>query len=288
VAAYKETLGIYKQLGTENELDAQVTLANLGIVEFRTGDLRQAEDLLRTAYERERSLAGDSAAVASAMGWYSEVLSLTGRADQALPIAKQAVDLATRFAGRSSPVALQCLLFLGDAYLGHGDLKEARAALVGDREAALGQYGPKNLTTLRVQLALANLDFKQGDVAGARIQLTSILPMLRELGIRGEQALAQALAYLGEIDLAGGSPAAALVSLREALPICNRLSASAWYTGVVHERLGEALAVAHQPGAADELHQALSLLNARLGPEHAETVRANTALRALEKATPGP
>src|SRR5262249_5674872 len=40
VAAYKETLEIYKQLGMEGELDAQVTLGNLGMAEFRAGHLR--------------------------------------------------------------------------------------------------------------------------------------------------------------------------------------------------------------------------------------------------------
>jgi Tfp pilus assembly protein PilF len=271
----------------EGELDAQVTLANMGIVELRTGHLRQAEELLRTAYQRERSLAGDSAAVASAMGWYGEVLTLADRAAEALPIAKQAVDLGRRYAGASSPVAMQNLLFLGDAYSAGGEAKEARATWVSDREAALNQYGPQNLATLRAQLALAHLDFKQGDPAGARAQLASLVPALRNLGTRGEPYLAQALQYVGEIELASRNPAAAVEALSEAVTILNRLSASGWTTAVARERLGEALSGARRAGAADELHQAVKVLNAELGPGHPETVRANTALRALVKATPG-
>ena len=60
LAAFRETTAIYKALGLDNELDAQVVLGNMGTLEVRTGHLRDAEGLLKDAFEHERALAGDS------------------------------------------------------------------------------------------------------------------------------------------------------------------------------------------------------------------------------------
>jgi serine/threonine protein kinase/tetratricopeptide (TPR) repeat protein len=288
LGAYQAAIEIYKQLGLQDELESQVMLGNMGILEYRTGHLRAAEGLLRSAYQRERALGGDSPAVAWTMGFYGEVLTLTGRSAQGLPISQEAVDLAKRYAGPSSPVTLQHLLFLSDAQFATGDAKGARASLLTDRDAALAQYGPNHLNTLRAEVFLANSSFRQGDPAGARQQLQGAIVRLRGLGALGAAVLAQALQYLGEIDLASGKPAAAAESLRESLSILNRFAALGWNTAAVRERLGEALAGLRQPEAADELNQALRVLNAELGPEHPETARARTALRALDKATHAP
>jgi non-specific serine/threonine protein kinase/serine/threonine-protein kinase len=295
IAAYRETLNIYKRLGLEGELDTQVALGNLGMVEYRTGHLREAESLLRTACERERALAGDSAAVAAVMGLYGEVLTVGGRAVQSLPIAKEAVEVATRYAGASSPVALQNGLFLADAQSATGDQKGARATLVTDRDAAAGQYGAKNLATLRARTALANFDFREAAGAGsggaagaARAELVSVIAQLTELGTRGDTFRAQALQYVGEIDLAAGNPVLAAESLRAAIAIWSQFAAQGWNVGIARERRGEALVAAKQGGAAEELSRAVQILSAELGPEHPEAVRANTALRALDRATRAP
>jgi tetratricopeptide (TPR) repeat protein len=288
LAAYRETLDIYKKLGLEAELDAQIILGNMGTLEYRTGHLREAEGLLRNAYQQERALAGDSAAVAAVMGLYGEVLILTGRSAQGLPITREAVDIATRYAGASSPVALQNMLFLSDAQFSTADAQGARATLVADRDAALAQYGPKHPAALRAQMALAHLTYRQGDSAGGRAQLVATIAQVRDLGARAHSTLAQALQYLGEIDLSVGKPVEAAESLREAVAILGRFAASGWNIAVARERLGEALSAGGQPGAAEALNQAVRVLSAELGEEHMETVRAKSALRALDKATPAP
>jgi hypothetical protein len=118
--------------------------------------------------------------------------------------------------------------------------------------------------------------------------LVPAIAQLRDLGKRGEAVLAQGLQYLGEIDFAAGNPAAAAESLREAVSILSRYAATGWNMAVARERLGEALLALRQPGAADELNQAVSVMSREVGPDHAEVVRAKTALRALDKATPVP
>ena len=47
LAAYRQTLDIYKALRLDGELDAQIIMGNMGTLEFRTGHLHEAEGLLR-------------------------------------------------------------------------------------------------------------------------------------------------------------------------------------------------------------------------------------------------
>jgi non-specific serine/threonine protein kinase/serine/threonine-protein kinase len=279
LAAFRETTAIYEALGLDEELDAQIILGNMGTLEFRTGHVREAEGLLKDATERERALAGDSAAVSAVMGLYGEVLTVTNRGAQALPLVSEAVELATRYAGASSPVAVQNRLFLADAQLATGDVKAARATSVAAHDASLAQYGPNNLATLRAQATVANLSFRQGDAAGARAQLVATAAQLRDLGARADSSLAQVLQYIGEIDLATGKPADAIGPLREAIAVLSRFAGSGWNVALARERLGEALLAAKQPGAADVLNQALAVLSAQLGETHPETIRARNALQ---------
>ncbi len=282
LAAYRETIDIYKQLGLDNELDSQIIVGNMGTLEFQTGHLRAAEPLLVTAYERERSLAGNSAAVSAVMGLYADLLVITNRNSQALPIAREAVEMSEKYAGTSSPVALRNSYFLADAQLAAGEVKAARATLTSSRDAAAAQYGPQHLTTLRARMGVAYLDFKQGEGPAARAELISIIAQLRQIGGRAEPTLAQSLQYVGEIDVAAGKPRDAVASFREAISILGRFAASGWNIAVVRERLAEALIAAGQPGAADELHQAIRILSVEVGDRNPETIR---ALAALKKTT---
>jgi len=274
LGSFRETSAIYKALGLENELDAQIVRGNMGTLEVRTGHLRDAEGLLKDAFERERALAGDSAAVSAVMGLYGEVLTYTNRAPQALPIAQEAVDLATRYAGPASPVAVRNRLFLSDAQFANGDVKAARATAVAVYDASLAQYGPNNLSTLSAQTAVAHLRFRQGDAAGARAQLLAAATQLRELGARADAVLAQSLQYRGEIDLAAGRATEALAPLQEGANLLARFAASGWNLAVMRERWAEALLAAKRPGAPELLNQVLPVLTAELGESHPETLRA--------------
>jgi non-specific serine/threonine protein kinase/serine/threonine-protein kinase len=282
LAAFRETTAIYKALGLENELDAQVLLGNMGTLEVRTGHLRDAEGLLKDAFEHERALAGDSAAVSAVMGLYGEVLTLTQRAEQGLPVTAEAVDLATRYAGPASPVAVRNRIFLVDAQLASGDLKAARATAESVYAASLAQYGPNNLSTLTAQVAVAHVKLRQGDAPGARVQLLAAANQLRDLGGRADSVLAQSLQYLGEIEMASGRAAEAIGPLQEGAMLLAKFAASGWNLAVMHERLAEALIAAGRPGSASLVTQALKVLNAELGGSHPETVRAT---KLLEHAT---
>jgi non-specific serine/threonine protein kinase/serine/threonine-protein kinase len=205
LAAYRETIAIYRALGLGEELDAQIVLANLGILELRTGHLREAEATLKDAIAQERALAGNSAAVAAALGNYGKLLLLTNRTGQALTTLGEATELGTRYAGPASPVAVQNRLFLGEAQLAAGDRGAARATLTADYEVAKAQYGADNPFTLRTQLALARVTVAEGRRSDAVAQLRSILPALRRDGVQTEGELTEAQGLLKELG-AGDTP----------------------------------------------------------------------------------
>jgi non-specific serine/threonine protein kinase/serine/threonine-protein kinase len=283
LAAYRETTSIYRAVGLGDGLDAQVVLGNTGTLELRTGHLAEAEKLLKSAIERERALAGDSAAVAAALGYYGRVLSITGRNAPAIVALHEAVELGTRYAGARSPVTLQNRIFLGEAQLAAGDDASAQATLAVAHEAALAQYGEEHILTLRTRLALAQAAAAAGDPSGARRQLADIIQSLRRLGPLAMTNLAQALQSQAEVELLQGRAQSAVAPLQEALLLREKTHDQTWETAVTRERLGEAFATLRHPGADVYLRAAEQSLSAQLGAEHPESVRAKTALAQLKE-----
>lgn len=276
--AYREALAIYRATGVGDELDAQVVAANSGILEIRTGHLREAEVTLRDAIQHQRELAGDSAAVASAMGNYAKLFSITGRSSQALQILSEATHMGARYAGPSSPVAVQNQLFLGEAQLGAGDPTAARTTLTANYEVAKAQYGTDHPLTLRNELALARVLLAQGQNTPARTQLLAIIPALRRNGVKTLPELAQALQTLGEVLVIEHRPREAVVQLKEAVAIGEQSGNAAWERAVTRERLGEALAAADDAGAHEQFQQALATLKEEFGSANPEVLRAQHAL----------
>ncbi|HEY6454845.1 MAG TPA: serine/threonine-protein kinase [Steroidobacteraceae bacterium] len=281
LAAYRETTAIYQAVGLGDAIDAQIVVANTGTLELRSGHLKEAEALLKRAVERERSLAGDSAAVAAAMGYYGKVLSITNRNGPAISVLGAATDLGVRYAGASSPLAIQNRLFLGEAQLAIGDQQQAAVSLKAAHDAALAQYGAGHPLTLRTQLALAQMAAATGHYQEARPTLQATVAGLRKLGPQGESNLAQALESFG--DAAGhlGQLDQAKSALTEAVAIRERSPGDLWELAQARERLGEILLKDGSSGAQDLLKKAARDLEAQLGADHPETVRAKAALAAI-------
>lgn len=281
LAAYRETSAIYQALGLGAGLDAQIILGNTGTLELRTGDLRDAEPMLRNAFQRERALAGDSAAVAASMGYYGKLLTITDRPAQAVATLQEAAALGERYAGASSPLALQNRLFLGEAQLAAGKAADARVTFEAVTSAALKQYGPSHVLTQRAALAMTRVDMAQGHADAARAQLLQVVAALRQLGPSAEANLSEALVTLGETDLTRGDPQQARAPLAEAVMLRAKNGSQAWDLAEARERLGEALAGLRDAGARPLLQQAADALEAQLGPNHPQTRRARRALLAV-------
>lgn len=279
--AYHETTSIYRAIGLGDTLDAQIILANTGTLEMRLGHLREAETLLKTAAEREQSLAGGSAASAAALAGYGRILAITNRFEPALTALRQAVDVATKYAGPGSPVALQNQLLLGDALMASGNLRDAATTLTAAHDKAAAQYGPTHIITLRAQLGLALLTLESGDASAAESQLSEVAGIFRKMGPAAELFLAQSLDNLGDAQLRRNETAASIASLREALGIRQKNPTDIWESALTRERLGEALARSGSAGAADVLKTAAADLESQLGANHPQTLRARSALSGL-------
>jgi eukaryotic-like serine/threonine-protein kinase len=285
LAAYKETSAIYDKLGIGDGLDAQIILGNTGTLALRTGRLHEAEALLEGAFRRERALAGDSAAVAASMGYYGRLLSITDRSEQAIPVLESAVEMATRYAGATSPLTLQNRLFLGEAQINTGNIAAARATLDADQRDALAHYGAAHPISLRTSLALARLARVQGQREAAREDLTAAVAALRKTGTLGQAPLAQALIELGDLELEAHHADVALPNLQEAVLLSSGVGEQSWELAQAREREGEALAAIGTTASISQarmlLAQAETSMRAQLGTTHSETLRAHRAIAAL-------
>jgi hypothetical protein len=103
LAAYHESGGIYRAIGLGDGIDAQIIVASTGTLELRTGHLKEAEVPLKNSIERERSLAGNSAAVAAAMGYYGKLFSITNRNEPAISALREATDTCCALYGSGQP-----------------------------------------------------------------------------------------------------------------------------------------------------------------------------------------
>jgi eukaryotic-like serine/threonine-protein kinase len=279
LAAYRETLDIYRAIGLGDGLDAQIVLGNVGTLELRTGLIRDAQEQLKNAFEHERELAGDSAAVAAAMGYYGRALWILGHDSEAVNVLRDASSLAARYAGAASPVALQNRLFLGDAQLSAGDLNTARTTLSAAVDSAGAQYGPNHVLSLRARLGYARWLLVNTQEASAQASITDLIVSLRNAGAAAQPYLADALELQGRLALARHQNAAALESLKEAVKLRENGAPRSWELARTRELLGETLeATGDTAGARGILQKAATVLRDQLGAEHPQTIRAQLAL----------
>jgi non-specific serine/threonine protein kinase/serine/threonine-protein kinase len=200
--AYRETAAIYHALGLGGEIDSQIVAANMGGLLVRTGHLREAETMLIDAIQHQRELAGNSGALASALGYYGRLLALTDRSEPAATTLREATAVAAQYTGPASPLTVQNRLFLGEAQLTARDFGAAQATLTENDRIAFNQYGANHPLTLRTRLALARLSLAQGHASDAQVQLAAILPGLRQNGAQTVEELAQASNLIHPAELA--------------------------------------------------------------------------------------
>jgi len=282
LAAYRETLDIYRAIGLGDGLDAQIIRANLGSLELRTGRIQEAREQLRGAIERERSLAGNSAAVAAAMGQYGRALFILDQPAQAVPVLREAVSLGAQFAGANSPVVLQNQLFLGDAQISAGDLDGARATLSAALESARAQYGDTHPIALRASLLYARWRLaaeNQNGIRDAQRAVINAIAGLRKSGAPAKSTLAEGLELLASIRLREGDNGSTVQALKEAVSIREVTGPQSWELAHARGFLGEALiAGGHVAEGRAELQRALAVLSSGLGPDHPETLQVQRAL----------
>jgi eukaryotic-like serine/threonine-protein kinase len=275
LSAYRETIDIYRTIGMGDTLDTQIILGNVGTLELRTGQIRAAQEQLKSAIEHERELAGNTAAVAAAMGYYGRALWILNNKAEAVGVLRDAAALAAQYAGATSPVSVQNRLFLADAQLSAGDLEAAHTTLSDVAKSAGKQYGPTHPLSLRARLGLARWSLARGQ----EMDLTDTVAALRKAGPAAKLSLAEALELLGGAQSARHDRKAALVALKEAVALREGVAPGSWELAHARELLGETLqADGESAGAKSVLQQAVAVLRTQLGAEHPETIRAEQAL----------
>ncbi len=279
LAAYRTTLDIQQKLGHGDDLDALVMLGNTGTLAYRVGRLGEAEQILKSAYTKQRTRAGDSAAVAASMGLYGAAQTSYARYATAQSVLQEATDMAVRFAGPASPVAIQDRLFLTEAFLGGGDTSAARK--LADQNVMLAQerFGANHLLTLRAMLEQARIQLTMGAADEATAQFTALLPALRKLGPAANTQLANALIGAGDSLLAQSRAGEASALFQEAVQLREKLLwDQSWELAEARARLGESLARSGRPDGLAMLRQSAAVLEAQLGERHPQTLRARRAL----------
>lgn len=269
--AYRATLAIYEKMGQGDELEALVVLGNTGTLAYRLGRLREADEILKAAYTKQREHGGDSAAVAAAMGLYGATLTAEGRLAEALDVTRTAADMAVKFAGAASPLAIQDRLFLTDALTATGNLDKARELATENLALASQGFGASAVLTLRVRLSLARLDMAAGKAEAAQSEFAALIEPLRKAGRTGAPLVAAALFGSGEALLAEHRPAAAVAPLQEAATLREELQwPQSWELALARARLGEALKGSGGNGANELLSRSSADLAGQLGPDHPE------------------
>jgi tetratricopeptide (TPR) repeat protein len=165
---------------------------------------------------------------------------------------------------------------LGEALLGAGD-QQAASTLAEAHQAALAHYGAAHPLTLRTEIATAQLAASQGNNQASLQQFTDAAAGLRKLGAQSASNLAMALEGLGSVDSALGRNTEAVAALREAVEIREKAPDDIWELAQAQERLGEALAKSGSAEARTLLKKASSDLEAQLGADHPQTLRAKAA-----------
>jgi lipopolysaccharide biosynthesis regulator YciM len=170
---------------------------------------------------------------------------------------------------------------LGEALLANAAHVEAASTLQEAYQASLAHYGAAHPLTLRAEIGAAQLAASQGNYPQAVRQLAEAGAGLRKLGAQSAATLAMALESLGTVEAAQGRNADAETVLKEAVSIREKTPDDIWELAQAQERLGEVLAKSGSAEAPALLKKASIDLEAQLGADHPQTLRAKAALKRL-------
>lgn len=277
--AIQKALGIHDALGSGDDLAALVMRANVGALSLRVGRLADAERALKHAFESQRALAGDSAAVAASMGQYGSLKTALGRPNEALPILEEAERMAVKFTAHGSALHLQNRIFLAEAHHAAGHEQRAADMIAETSAMASKQFGPKHVYTQRAQLTKTKVLASRQSPRQTLAELMEVTANFRAHGAAAQFSLAQALVTQGELLIEQRRAAEALPLLEEAVRLREQtMWSDSWELAQARARLGEAqLAVGKKEGK-QLIEQSATTLHEQLGPDHPQTLRARRAI----------
>lgn len=278
-AAYRKALAIHDALGSGEDVPALVMRANVGTLSYRVGRLADAERELKHAFDAQRAISGDSAAVAASMGQYGSLQTALGRPDLAIPVLEQASSMAEKFTARGSALHVQNQTFLAEAHAAAG--RREQAAQLADEALVLArkQFGDDHFFAQRTRLAKARITVNQQPFEKANAELANVIAKLRAGGPAAQLALGQALVAHGELMLQNGRGADAAPLLEEAVKLREQIMwEQSWELAEARARLGEAHIANGKAEGKQLIERSLATLESQLGPDHPQTARARRAV----------
>jgi serine/threonine protein kinase/tetratricopeptide (TPR) repeat protein len=277
--AYQKALSIHDALGTGEDVPALVMRANVGTLSYRVGRVADAERELKHAFEGQRAISGDSAAVSASMGQYGSLQTALGRPEQAIPILEEAARMAEKFTATGSALHVQNRTFLAEAHAASG--QKQQAAQIADEAVALArkQFGDDHFFAQRAQLAKTRLTADQKPAAQSSAELAEVITKLRVAGPTAQLALTQALVAQGELLLKQERASEAMPVLEEAVKLREQVMwEQSWELAEARARLGEAQLATGKPEGKQLIEQSVATLETQLGHDHPQTTRARRAI----------
>jgi serine/threonine-protein kinase len=279
MAAYQKALSIHDAMGSGDDLAALVMRANVGTLSYRVGRIADAERELKHAFEGQRALAGDSAAVAASMGLYGSLQTVLGHPEKAVPILEEAERMAVKFTAPGSALHVQNRTFLAEAHAAAGQHERAATVIDDTLATARKQFGTDHLYAQRVLLAKTKLAAAHKPQDGTVAELAQVTDKLRAAGPTAQLALAQALIAQGDLLMKRNRAAEAVPLLEEAVRLREQVMwPESWELAEARARLGEAQLASGNPQGMQLIEQALKTLEAQLGAEHQQTNRTRRAI----------
>ncbi|MEM1234000.1 MAG: CHAT domain-containing protein [Pseudomonadota bacterium] len=251
-------------------------LASLGVAQASVGDHGAAEGTWRRLIAHaEAARPEDEAGLRLGLLGLVESLKAMGRAPEAVPLSKRAMDVAIALEGKGSELGMTARLQHGLTLEAAGDAEEAYTRISTLRDEASATLGAGHEVTLTAGQALTRLERTVGDLWTFRAERKETLEGFRDFGDAAERLEAlEELAQLQLTDLDVDAQRATLeaiiahVEAHPALPRVSKALAQIQLAGL------ETRINADFRAARTLFDGALPVLRQDLGPTHFETLKA--------------
>lgn len=205
LARARESVDEYRRLGEANSVEGLAALGNVAAISTMLGHDESALAVMREV-SAKMVVFGASEGLAKADAQLGELLAKVGRFDEALPILRGALAMATQYEGNEGRLAEGVRQRLAQACLDANQNKEAEPLIDRILAHARSAHGEQHRDTgiayrLRAQLRIAQL--RSGE---AIEDLDKAGEIFRAMGDNGKRQLAKTAALRARID-ASGKPA---------------------------------------------------------------------------------
>ncbi len=204
IAAYEELLRVREEHSGPTDPQTMTVRGNLAELYLQAGRLDLAEEYARTCHAHHVATSGPYSPNAQAVGiTLANVLLLTNRPAEAVPIAETIVVGRKRVAGVAAPATLRALDQLATAYANANRLEDARSTYVEVAAATLDPLVPDAHVNALASIGLLSYRLDDQDEARRRFdELVAFLEHAPRPWVEpiSSKALGRARAFYAKVD----------------------------------------------------------------------------------------